>query len=73
MKIPVNQVDPSKSMYHNAKATGVSFLLKLLDSPKVDVVNEATGEVYVKGVSLYILERSCSIATQYSVKKTAFL
>ncbi|KAF1363774.1 hypothetical protein EJ07DRAFT_151875 [Lizonia empirigonia] len=53
----------SKSMYHNAKATGVHFLSKLLDSPKVDIVNEATDEPYVKGVSLYMLQFFCGIDT----------
>lgn len=55
--------DSSKSMYHNAKATGVQSLSKLLDSPKVDIVNEATDELYVNGVSLYMLQFFCGIDT----------
>ncbi|KAF2633203.1 hypothetical protein BU25DRAFT_453004 [Macroventuria anomochaeta] len=52
-------LDPDKTMFHNARSTSVQFLQSLLDSPKLDIVNEITGEVYVKSASLHMLEYFC--------------
>lgn len=54
--------DPSKSIFSNAKASSVPFLQSLLDSPKVDILNKETGEVYIKGVSLDMLKYFCGRA-----------
>ncbi|KAF9701902.1 hypothetical protein EKO04_000047 [Ascochyta lentis] len=59
----INSADPAKSIYHNAKNTSSNFLLKLLSSPKVNLVNEVTAEVYIEGVSLHMLEYFCGIDT----------
>lgn len=54
--------DPSKSIFSNAKASSVQFLQSLLDSPKVDILNKETVEVYIKGVSLDMLKYFCGRA-----------
>ena len=56
-----NQIvsDPTKSMFSNAKAFSVRFIQSLLDSPKVDILNKKTGEVYIRGVSTDMLKYFC--------------
>lgn len=56
-------IDPRKSMYQNAKTSSVQFLSALLSSPKIDIVDGATGEPYISGVSLRMLEHFCSTET----------
>lgn len=51
--------DPKKSLYSNAKNASIQQLQILLDSPKLDIVNQDTSEVYVKGVSLHMLVYFC--------------
>lgn len=55
--------DPTKSMFSNAKASSMQFLQDLLDSSKVDIVNEDTGEIYIRGVSLNMLKYFCGGST----------
>jgi hypothetical protein len=51
-----NVSDPTKSMFGNAKALSARFIQSLLDSPKVDILNEESGELYLRGVSLDMLK-----------------
>ncbi|KAJ8114224.1 hypothetical protein OPT61_g3841 [Boeremia exigua] len=55
--------NPTKSMYRNAKTTSIRFLQNLLDSPKLDIADQKTGEVYVKNVSQHMLEYFCGTET----------
>ncbi|KAF3034900.1 hypothetical protein E8E12_004840 [Didymella heteroderae] len=50
-------------MFSNVEVSSVHFLQSLLDSPNIDILNEETSEVYIRGVSLNMLKFFCGGAT----------
>ena len=55
MVTPVSPVDPAKSMFNHTKS------VKLLQSPKTDIVDGDPGETFVGNISIHMLECFCSM------------